>query len=93
MPGAHPAIELQGLTKTFGSAAKTTRNGKVLTITAGSKDDAWAYGVFAVANSAQYGTLQVVVGDRQWDTNGTKLPDWVAADEPLSAKQVQITVR
>ena len=81
------------LTKTFGSAAKTTRNGKVLTITAGSKDDAWAYGVFAVANSAQYGTLQVVVGDRQWDTNGTKLPDWVAADEPLSAKQVQITVR
>lgn len=81
------------LTKTFGSAAKATRDGKVLTITAGSKDDAWAYGSFAIANSAQYGTLQVVVGGKQWDTNGQKLPDWVAADKSLSAKQVQITVR
>ncbi|MFT4165843.1 MAG: hypothetical protein QM650_11435 [Microlunatus sp.] len=81
------------LTKTFGSQAKATRKGKVLTITAESKDDAWAYGSFAVANSAQYGTLQVVVGSKQWDTNGTKLPDWVAAEEAVSAKQVRITVR
>ena len=81
------------LTKTFGSAAKASRDGKVLTITAKSKDDAWAYGAFAVANSAQHGTVQVVVGNKQWDTNGKKLPDWVAAEEPMYPKQVRITVR
>ena len=81
------------LTKTFGSAAKASVAEKVLTITAGSKDDAWAYGSFAVANSAQYGTVQVVVGNKQWDTNSTKLPDWVAAEDPLYPKQVKITLR
>lgn len=81
------------LTKTFGSAAKPSRDGKVLTITAESKDDAWAYGSFAVANSAQYGTVQVVVGNQQWNTNATKLPDWGNAEDPLAAKQIRITVR
>ena len=81
------------LTKTFGSAAKASVAEKVLTITAGSKDDAWAYGSFAVANSAQYGTVQVVVGNKQWDTNSTKLPDWVAAEDPLYPKQVKIALR
>ena len=81
------------LTETFGSAAKASAEGKVLTITAESKDDAWAYGSFAVANSAQYGTVQVVVGNKQWNTNAKKLPDWVAAEDPLYPKQVRITVR
>lgn len=81
------------LTKTFGAAAKASVDGKVLTITAESKDDAWAYGSFAVANSAQYGTVQVVVGTSQWNTNGKKLPDWVTAEDPLRSKQVRITVR
>jgi len=81
------------LTRTFGADAKATREGKVLTVTADSVDLAWAYGAFAVANSAQYGTLQVVVGDQQWDTNSMTLPEWVPAETPAKAKQVRITVR
>ena len=81
------------LTKTFGADAKATRDGKVLTIGADSAEHAWAYGTFAVANSAQYGTVQVVVGDQQWDTNSMTLPEWVAAETPVKAKQVKITVR
>jgi hypothetical protein len=81
------------LTKTFGADAKADRDGKVLTVTAGSAELAWAYGTFAVANSAQYGTLQVVVGRRQWDTNSMTMPAWVAAETPGKAKQVTITVR
>jgi hypothetical protein len=81
------------LTRTYGADAKATRDGKVLTITADSAQHAWAYGTFAVANSAQYGTVQVVVGKQQWDTNSMSLPAWVAADEPVSAKRVTITVR
>jgi hypothetical protein len=81
------------LTTTFGSDAKGSRDGKVLTITADSAEHAWAYGHFAVANSAQYGTVQVVVGDRQWNTNSMTLPEWVTADGPLKAGQVKITVR
>ena len=46
-----------------------------------------------MANSAQYGTVQVVVGDQQWDTNSMTLPAWVAAEDPAKAKQVTITVR
>lgn len=81
------------LTRTFGSDAKATRDGKVLTVTADSVDLAWAYGAFAVANSAQYGTLQVVVGDQQWDTNSMTLPEWAPAETPAKAKQLRITVR
>ena len=81
------------LTRTFGADAKATREGKVLTVTADSVDLAWAYGAFAVANSAQYGTLQVVVGDQQWDTNSMTLPEWVPAETPAKATQVRITVR
>ena len=81
------------LTRTFGSDAKATRDGKVLTVTADTVDLAWAYGTFAVANSAQHGTLQVVVADQQWDTNSMTLPEWVAAESPAKAKQVRITVR
>ncbi|GAA3710151.1 hypothetical protein GCM10022204_30640 [Microlunatus aurantiacus] len=81
------------LTRTFGADAKATREGKVLTVAAASADLAWAYGAFAVANSAQYGTLQVVVADRQWDTNAMTLPSWVAAETEAKAKQVRITVR
>jgi hypothetical protein len=81
------------MTRTFGAAAEGTRDGKVLTITADSVDLAWAYGSFAVANSAQYGTLQVVVADRQWDTNSMTLPAWVEAESPAKVKQVRITVR
>ena len=80
------------LTKTFGADAKATRDGKALTIGADSAEHAWAYGTFAVANSAQYGTVQVVVGDQQWDTNSMTLPAWVAAETPVKAKQVRITV-
>lgn len=81
------------LTKTFGSDAESSRDGKVVTITADSAEHAWAYGAFAVANSAQYGTVQVVVGDQQWDTNASTLPRWVAAEDALSAKKLRITVR
>jgi hypothetical protein len=81
------------LAKTFGADAKATREGKVLTITADSTEHAWAYGSFAVANSAQYGTVQVVVTDQQWDTNSMTLPAWQAAEDPQKAKRVKITVR
>ncbi len=81
------------LTKTFGTDARASRDGKVLTLTADSADRAWAYGAFAVANSAQYGTRQVVVADRQWDTNAMTLPSWVTAEDGLEARQVRITVR
>jgi hypothetical protein len=81
------------LTKTFGADAKATRDGKVLTIGADSAEHAWAYGTFAVANSAQYGTVQVVVGDQQWDTNSMTLPAWIAAEAPVKARQVRIIVR
>ena len=65
----------------------------MLTVTADSADLAWAYGTFAVANSAQFGTRQVVVADRQWDTNAMTLPSWVAAETAAKPKQVRITVR
>ena len=81
------------LIRTYGPDAKGTRDGKGLTISADSAEHAWAYGTFAVANSAQYGTVQVVVGDRQWNTNSMTLPTWVAAETPAKAKQVRITVR
>ncbi|HEU5483481.1 MAG TPA: hypothetical protein VFU98_01140 [Microlunatus sp.] len=81
------------LTKTFGADAKATRDGKVLTIAADTTEHAWAYGTFAVANSAQYGTVQVLVGDRQWDTDSMTMPSWVDAERPLEAKQIKITVR
>lgn len=81
------------LVKTFGADAEASRDGKVLTLTADTAQHAWAYGTFAVANSAQYGTLQVVVKDQQWDTNSMTLPSWVDADAALKAKQVKITVR
>lgn len=81
------------LTETFGADAKGTRDDKVLTISADSAEHAWAYGHFAVANSAQYGTVQVVVGGRQWDTNAKTLPSWVDAETPAKARQVRITVR
>jgi len=81
------------LTKTFGADAKATRDGKVLTIAADTTEHAWAYGTFAVANSAQYGTVQVLVGDRQWDTDSMTMPSWVDAETPLEAKQIKITVR
>ena len=42
---------------------------------------------FAVANSAQYGTVQVVVGNQQWDTNSMTLPAWVAAEKPIQAEE------
>ena len=50
-------------------------------------------GSFAVANSAQYGTTQVLVADQQWDTNAMTLPAWVAAEKPVKSKQIKITVR
>ena len=81
------------LTQTFGSDAKAVRDGKVLTITADSAARAWAYGHFAVANSAQHGTVQVVVGDQQWDTNSMTLPEWHPAESPLKPERVTITVR
>ena len=81
------------LTKTYGKDAKGTRDGKVLTVTAESVEHAWAYGTFAVANSAQYGTVQVVVGDQQWDTNSMTLPSWIDAETAAKAKQIRITVR
>jgi len=81
------------LTKTFGADAKPTRDGTTLTIGADSVEHAWAYGTFAVANSAQYGTVQVVVGDQQWDTNSMTLPAWIAAEAPVKARQVRIIVR
>lgn len=81
------------LTKTFGMEAEATRDGKVLTITAETVEHAWAYGTFAVANSAQFGTVQVVVGRQQWDTNSMTLPAWKAAEDPATAKRVIITVR
>ncbi len=91
--GGDPKGLAAALTKTFGSAAKASRDGKVLTVTADSAERAWADGTFAVANSAQYGTRQVVVGDRQWDTNAMTLPRWVAAETEAKAKQVRITLR
>lgn len=81
------------LVATFGSDAKAKRDQKVLTITAESTEHAWAYGSFAVANSAQYGTVQVLVEDQQWDTNSMTLPAWVEAERPLKKHRVQITVR
>jgi hypothetical protein len=81
------------LTKTFGADAKAARDGKVLTIAADSTEHAWAYGTFAVANSAQFGTVQVVVSDRQWDTDAVTLPAWVEAGSPEKSKRVKITVR
>ena len=81
------------LTKTYGADAEATRDGKVLTITADSTEHAWAYGTFAVANSAQYGTMQVVVEDQQWDTNSVTLPTWIGAEDPLKPRRIKITVR
>ncbi|MDN5763413.1 MAG: hypothetical protein L0H41_14005 [Microlunatus sp.] len=83
----------RALTMTFGSAAKANRDADVLAITADSTKLAWAYGHFAVANSAQYGVIKVVVGDREWRTNSMTLPPWLDAETPSKAKQVTITVR
>lgn len=87
------------LVKTFGPEAKASPDakaspeGKVLTISADSVEHAWAYGTFAVANSAQYGTTQVVVEDQQWDTNSMRLPAWIDAEHPQKTSRIKITLR
>ncbi len=87
-----PVSLVRALTKTFGEL-EVTRSDKVITVRADSVEHAWAYGSFAVANSRTYGTVEVIVADRQWRTDAVRLPAWVGADDPVRKSEVQITVR
>lgn len=80
------------LQKTLGSVDDSTA-GPVVTIDATSATRAWAFGHFAVANSALYGVTAVTVGDQQWQTDSFNLPTWGQAGETLANRQVKITFR
>jgi hypothetical protein len=90
-PG-EPAQLVKALRKTFGRI-DVERSDKTVRIRAKSATLAWAYGSFAVANSGTHGTVEVVVGDRRWDTDRYQLPDWAATDEAGKKTEVRITLR
>jgi hypothetical protein len=83
------------ITDTF-DAARPSRDGATLTMTARSSTLAWAYGQFAVANAAAYDVASVRVADRQWTSDPTDLASWGQADatpRPTTDRTVVITVR
>jgi hypothetical protein len=90
-PGA-PGQLAAALTRTYGKL-DISRAGNVVTVTAGSAQHAWAYGSFAVANAATYGTVEVTVADRQWQTDIYNLPDWVKPQTSVAKTTVRITLR
>jgi hypothetical protein len=81
-----------GLTRTYGKL-RIQRAGNVVTVTADSVAHAWAYGSFAVANAPLYGTVEVAVADRQWQTDIYNLPDWVKIATSVGKTTVRITLR
>ncbi len=87
-----PVELVKALNKTFGKL-ESERTDKVVVVRADSVEHAWAYGSFAIANSRTYGTVEVVVGDRQWRTDPINLPAWVAADNAIGKTDVRITLR
>jgi hypothetical protein len=68
-------------------------DGPTVTFDAGSSRRAWAYAHYAVANAARYGVTVVTTGDRTWQTNGTTLPAWSTAADPLGSGTVVLTFR
>ena len=87
-----PAELVAGLTRTYGKL-RIQRAGNVVTVTADSVAHAWAYGSFAVANAPTYGTVEVTVADRQWQTDIYNLPDWVKIATSVGKTTVRITLR
>jgi hypothetical protein len=87
-----PAELVAGLTRTYGKL-RIQRAGNVVTVTADSVAHAWAYGSFAVANAPLYGTVEVTVADRQWQTDIYNLPDWVKPQTSVAKTTVRITLR
>ena len=80
------------LKKTFGSV-DVTRDGKVVSIKAKSTKLAWAYGQFAVANTAEYGVVTVQSAGQTWQSDPKSLPTWSTATPAADQKGVTITVR
>jgi hypothetical protein len=87
-----PVQLVKALEKTFGDL-EIDRTDLIVTIRADSAQHAWAYGNFAIANSAIYGTVEVVVGGKQWRTDDFNLPAWTNADDPVGKTEVRITLR
>ena len=69
------------------------RDGTTLTLDAGREKLAWAYAHYAVANAAGFGVTTVTAGDQTWRTDGTNLPAWSDAPDPVPADQVVLTFR
>jgi hypothetical protein len=67
--------------------------GATVTLAAGQERLAWAYAHAVLANAARYGATAVTIGDRSWQTDGTSLPSWQDAADPLAPDRLTITLR
>ena len=83
---------VEAMQKSLGDVDHQDEAGTV-TLTGGGARRAWVYGHYAVAGAARYGVTAVTVGDQTWETNGTTLPAWTTAPEPLPAGTVRVTFR
>jgi hypothetical protein len=83
---------VEAMQKSLGDVDHQDEAGTV-TLTGGGARRAWVYGHYAVAGAARYGVTAVTVGDQIWETNGTTLPAWTDAPEPLPAGTVRVTFR
>ena len=81
-----------GMQKALGKVKHSAEGGTV-GVDAGRAKRAWAYGHHAVANAARYGVREVTVGDRTWRSDGTSLPVWESAADPVARDRVTITLR
>lgn len=82
---------VKALRKTYRISAK--RSGRVLTISADSRELAWAYAHFVLANARDHGVTAVQVGDREFKISNRQLASWRTAGSPISGHAVRITVR
>ena len=80
------------LERSFGAVGHAV-DGTTVTLEPGRPRLAWAYAHGAVANAARYGLTSVTVGDRSWRTDGTTLPAWEDAADPVAPDRVVLTFR
>ncbi|MFW6597180.1 hypothetical protein ACQBAU_05370 [Propionibacteriaceae bacterium Y2011] len=79
------------LTTTLGIEAGVP-DGKVITFTANSDEQAWAIAHTAMATGSRFGTDEVVVGAQRWQHDPGALSQWGPADSPGDDRVVIVTV-
>ena len=87
---ADPDAMADYLTKTFGKAVRTSRDGDTLTVEARDAEAAWAVAHAAVAATGRYGLDSVAVGKWTWQHDPWALAGWHGPGRALGPTRVSL---